>query len=125
MILWFNMDQVDNSKPITWKGVFHLFLIIGGLVAAVIFLEFRREKLLDDHGTTWAIIKHKSSGGYKHSYKIMVKYKVHGKQYEEDGVGGWQYNDCISKFRVGDSVLIKYSLKDPTVVSIKECEESK
>lgn len=122
MILWFDMSQVD-TKSTSKRGLLYMLLFIAMLIGVVYFQEFRRKKSLKDFSTTSAVITYKSPGGYKSSYQIHVKYKINGKSYESDGVGGIKNNNCIDKFRVGDTVLIKYSLKDPKIVSIIDCEE--
>lgn len=113
------MDQVDKSKPVTWKSIFYMFLFFGIIYGIIYFQEYRKDKLLEESNTIIATVINKSSG-YKGSNSLYVEYKIKGKIYQPYGV---QLNSCTEKFKIGDTVLIRYSLKDPKVVAIVECEK--
>ncbi|MBX2949526.1 MAG: hypothetical protein KF704_09645 [Crocinitomicaceae bacterium] len=119
MMLWFNMNQVDKSKPVTWKSVLYLLLFILILYGIIYLKEVNREKLLEEYNTIDAIVTNKSSG-YKGSNSIYVEYKLNNEIYKPYGI---QLDDCTDKYRIGDSVLIKYSLKDPKIVTIADCDK--
>lgn len=122
-MLWFDMSQV-NWKSVRKNDILYIVLAVMILFGIIFFQEFRRDKLLEQFDTTSAVITSKSSGGYKSNFHIYVKYTINEKNYESDGIGSIQWNDCIDRFRVGDTVLIKYSLKNPKVVAIVDCEKS-
>ncbi len=118
MILWFGMSKVD-LKSVKKSGILYIILVITVLYGIIYLKELRREKLLEESNTIIATVTNKSSG-YKGSNSLYVEYKIKGKIYRPYGV---QLNSCTEKFKVGDTVLIRFSLKDPKVVSIVDCEE--
>lgn len=106
-------------KSIKKSGILYVILIIAALYGIVYLKELRREKLLEESNTIVATVTNKSSG-YKGSNSLYVEYKIKSKIYQPYGV---QLNSCTDKFKIGDTVLIRYSLKDPKVVAIVECEK--
>ncbi|MES2798608.1 MAG: hypothetical protein V4638_01210 [Bacteroidota bacterium] len=121
MILWFNVKQVDMSQT-KKSDILWLILFVVVLVGIAYTLEFRRSKLLEKFDTTSAMVTSISPGGYKSQVKIYVTYKINGRKYESDCSGHLGWKKCFDNLTIGATIRIKYSLKDPEVVSILDCD---
>lgn len=107
-------------KSIKKSGILFVTLVVIILYGIVYLEQIRIEKLLEESNTTIATVTNKSSG-YRGSNSLYLEYKMNNTIYQPYGV---QLDDCTDKFKIGDKVLIKYSLRDPRIVSIVECEKT-
>ena len=114
------MQHLKRQKEVfvKIKGLFNLFAFLFVIYLVIYFQEYQKSKLLLDFKTTKGIIVSKSTG-YRGSSSIHIEYKINDVLYKSNGV---QIDDCSSKFEKGEWVTIKYSLKDPQIVSILDCE---
>ncbi|MBC9813651.1 hypothetical protein H9Y05_14340 [Crocinitomicaceae bacterium CZZ-1] len=117
---FFGRNQADPKSTMGKKDILHIVLFTLILCGIIFFLNYRKTKLLEDsNNTAFAIVKDKSSG-YLSNNLIYIEYKKDGKIFESEGI---QMDSCFNKLRIGDTVLIKYSLKDPKVVAIVDCDK--
>ena len=99
--------------PIVSMGVF--------LLSIILFNNFesnQRNQMLDDYSFNYGIVNKKStlSNGGRWLYLL---HNIGGVEYSADGLD--VKIDCFKKLKVGDTIFIKYSLKNPKVVEIETC----
>jgi glucose uptake protein GlcU len=88
-----------------------LVLLIIGVVIARYVKNTRQENLLENSKQTIAIF-HESNFVYRTGYISHFKYEVKGKKYHLD------QPMKITTLEKGDTVLIEYSIKDPSVAKV-------
>lgn len=97
------------NKQIKWGGLLALFIV--GVVITRYVKNIRQDNLLEDSKQTTAIF-YESNFVYRTGYISHFKYKVNGKKYELN------QPMKITSLEKGDTVLIEYSIKDPSVAKV-------
>lgn len=92
-------------------GTFFTFVVVFIIYTAL--RESKEEELLQDYKTTTAIITKMSQSVYKSPASGDFKYYVDGRMYKFSQPG-----DYYKYMSIGDTVLIKYAIKDHNVARV-------
>lgn len=113
-----NWKQIDTSRP-SKKGKrdnYLLLLLMLLLISYVVYKELKRENELENIEYTWAIVT--DSFRRKHTQFLKVKFYTNKKTiYSDEFIA----NKCQYVKRIGDTIIINYSTKNPETVEVEEC----
>jgi|SRR6218665_203527 len=91
-----------------------LFVLMGLFLIFDYIKEDKDERLLKNSSVTTARLIKKKSGAVKSPKSGIFVYEVNGKEYEFYQAGNYLF------MQLGDTVLIEYAKKDPSVARVKD-----
>jgi hypothetical protein len=98
------------NKKIKFSIIFLLFAVLLALYS--FFSDLRKEKLLENSKNTFGIIKVIDKGSVRGTPFCKFEYKV-----EKEFFNSKEYGE-FSNLSLNDTVLIKYSVDDPSVARV-------
>jgi hypothetical protein len=115
----FNYKQL-NSKVNSNKELFYSLIVFFILLVLAFYFQNRKSYFLKEHKTVTAIVSDKIFG-VKLKNEIYVKFKINGKIIFSDEILNVK---CFYDLKIGDKVLINYSLSNPQIAEIIDCDSN-
>lgn len=98
--------------------IFSIAVILFVIVVYKNYENSNRQDLLKKYKFNFGIVSGKTNSQYGSS-RISILHKLRGQEFEAKAIE--VKNSCFNKIKIGDTVFIKYSKKDPSIVKIETC----
>ena len=110
--------QFDTS-PLTKRDKQNnilLVIILLILIGSVYYSEIKRRQELEETKYTWGVVTSASQG--KNGRYLKCYYQLNGKTIQTNR---FPTENCSNSKKIGDTIIINYSLKNAQTVALKEC----
>ncbi len=110
--------QIHTSPPSKKdkRNNYLLLVLMLLLISYVVYKELKRENELENTENTWAVVT--DSFRRRHDQFLKVKFYINKKTiYSSEFIA----DNCQYVKKIGDTIIINYSTKNPQTVEVEEC----